>query len=197
MCLGPNGMTACNEQALWILTRRPNKKTYSLVSLLNPSPYGMCLEHKRTFFGLFGTSNVGIGLCSKSGSKSWNFEFTGGTKHVKLSSNGQCVVRGKKKYKNSISTQNCKKGEYLPFLYNPTSVHDAGFFLKSADGRCLDGNSFASCTQTLNVRSLLWGVGVKYIWGKANRYFYNFVTKECLVAKGSRLERDDCDHAGT
>ena len=44
MCLGQNGFTACTEQVLWILTRRPGKKTYSLVSLLTPSHNGLCLE---------------------------------------------------------------------------------------------------------------------------------------------------------
>lgn len=28
MCLGPHGFTACNEQALWVLTRRPVIVTY-------------------------------------------------------------------------------------------------------------------------------------------------------------------------
>jgi hypothetical protein len=63
------------------------------VSLLNPSPYGMCLERKSSFFGWFKNSKVGIGLCSKSGSKNWDFEFTD-SKHVKLSSQGHCIVRG-------------------------------------------------------------------------------------------------------
>jgi hypothetical protein len=66
-----------------------------------------------------------------------------------------------------VTVQNCKKGEYLPLVYHATAVHDSGFFLKSADSRCLDGNKFVSCTGT-SANQLLWGVGVKYVWGKAN-----------------------------
>ena len=80
-CLGPNGYTVCDERSLWILTRRAGKKTYSLVSLLNPSPYGMCLERKSSFFGLFASDNVGMGLCSHGGYKSWDFSFVDKT-HV-------------------------------------------------------------------------------------------------------------------
>jgi len=105
--LNINFSTITTTIALWILTRRPGKKTYSLVSLLNPSPYGMCLERKTSFFGLFKSSKVGIGLCSKSGklvkmnfiltklnsflnptgSKNWEFEFAD-TKHIRLSTQG-------------------------------------------------------------------------------------------------------------
>ena len=135
-----------------------------------------------------------MGLCSKGGSKNWNFEFTD-AKHVKLSSEGQCLVRGKGGYRNSASVQSCKKGEFLPLVYHPTAVHENGFYLKSADSRCLDGNRFVSCTGT-SAKNLLWGVGIKYIWGKANRYFFNFADKsKCLVAKGSKLEKGDCNNA--
>jgi len=127
-CLGPNGFTVCDERSLWVLTRRAGKKTYSLVSLLNPSPYGMCLERKYGFLGLLGTDRVGMGLCSQKGSKSWDFAFVDKT-HVKLSTNNQCLVRGKKKYLNSVSVQHCNKGEFLPLVYHPTSVHEAGFSL--------------------------------------------------------------------
>ena len=109
----------------------------------------MCLEKKNGwFFGLFGSSDkVGMGLCSQSGSKNWDFEFID-QKHVKLSSKGQCVVRGKKTYKNSVSSQTCKKGEFTPLLYHPTAVHENGFHLKSADGGCFDGSKFRACEGT-------------------------------------------------
>jgi hypothetical protein len=131
MCLGPHGFTICDERALWILTKRKGKKTYSLVSLLNPSPYGMCLSRQTTLFGLFKTDNIGMGLCSKKDAMEWEFEFAD-QHHVRLSTgnHGQCLVRGKKRYKNSASLQSCKKGEYLPLLYHPTAVHEAGFYLK-------------------------------------------------------------------
>ena len=146
-CIGPNGFTVCDERSLWILTKRAGKKTYSLVSLLNPSPSGMCLERKSWFFGLFGGDKVGMGLCSKTGSKTWEFNFIDNT-HVKLSTKGQCLVRGKNKYKNSVTVQNCNKGEFLPLVYHPTSVHEAGFYLKAADGECFDGSKFRNCEGT-------------------------------------------------
>ena len=45
---------------------------------------------------------------------------------------GQCLVRGKGGYRNSVTVQNCKKGEFLPLVYHPTEVHENGFYLKSA-----------------------------------------------------------------
>ena len=196
MCLGPDGFTMCNENALWILTKRPGGKVpkYSLVSLLNPNPKGICLERKTSFFGLFGTDRLGMGACDKRGAKSWGFEFLD-AKHVKLSVQGQCVVRGKKKYRNSVSLQPCKKGEALPFLYHPTAVHEVGFYLKAPDGGCFDGSQFKSCESAAS--KMLWGVGIKYIWGKANRYFFNYNDKsKCLVTRGSRVEKGDCRHPG-
>ena len=102
------------------------------------------------------------------------------------------LLTGKGGYRSSVTVQNCKKGEFLPLVYHATAVHDSGFFLKSADSRCLDGNKFVSCTGT-SANQLLWGVGVKYVWGKANRYFFNFADKsQCLVARGDRLQKADC-----
>ena len=194
-CLGPNGFTVCDERALWILTRRPGKKTYSLVSFLQPNEKGMCLEHKKGLLGI-GGDNVGMGLCSKDGSMKWDFDFVDKT-YVKLSTKGQCLVRGKKTYKNSISLQNCKKGG-LQLVYHPTAVHEAGFFFKSADGQCFDGQKFRSCEGN-GANRLLWGVGVKYIWGKANRYFYNFAYDDrnsCIVASGSKVTKGKCTDGG-
>ena len=125
MCLGPNGFTVCDERALWVLTKRTGTKTYSLVSLLNPSPYGMCLERKSGFLGLLGGGGVGMGPCSRGGSKSWSFEFVD-KQHVRISSGGQCLVRGRKKHKSSASLQPCKQGEFVPLTYYPTAMHQAG-----------------------------------------------------------------------
>lgn len=197
-CLGPNGFTVCDERALWILTRRANRKTtYSLVSFLNPSKQGNCLERKSGFLGLTKTDNVGLGFCSTDGSKSWEFEFIDKT-NVKLSINQMCLVRGKKKFKNSVSLQSCKKGEFLPMVYHPAEVHTAGFFLKAADGTCFDGSKFRSC-EGQGANRILWGVGVKYIWGKGNRYIFNFHPDDrhsCLVAKGNKIEKGSCQSAG-
>lgn len=197
MCLGPNGFTVCDERALWILTKRAGKKTYSLVSLLNPSYSGLCLDRKKTFFGLFNSNKIGITSCGKSGAKSWSFEFVDQT-HVKLSNKGMCLVRGKQGYKNSVSVQSCKQGEFLPLVYHPTAVHENGFFLKAADGFCFDGNKFRDCSG--RGESLLhWGVGIKYIWGEARRYFFNFDVQHrgsCIVQHGRKVEKGDCKDPG-
>ena len=197
MCLGPNGFTVCDERALWILTRRPGRKTYSLVSLLNPSSTGMCLQRKSKFFGLFATDKITTGDCNSGGSKAWEFEFVDNT-HIKLSTKGQCLVRGKKTYKNSVSVQSCKRKEFLPLVYHPTEIHTNGFFLKSADGACFDGEAFRSCEGT-GSNSLLWGVGIKYQWDKANRYFFNFNVAErglCIVHNGRAVAKQECTKSG-
>lgn len=131
-CLGPTGFTVCDERTLWILTRRSYaKNTYSLVSFLYPSNYGNCLERKSALLGLMQTDNVGLGFCSTDGSKNWEFEFIEKTV-VRLSINQMCLVRGKKKFKNSVSLQSCKKGEYLPMIYHPSEVDTTGFLLRTA-----------------------------------------------------------------
>lgn len=197
MCLGPSGFTVCDERALWILTRVSGKKTYALVSLLNPAATQHCLERKSGFLGLFPSEKVGMGSCKNGGSRSWEFEFVDQT-HVKLSSKGQCLVRGKRGYKNSASVQSCKKKEFLPLVYHPTAVHENGFYLKSADGSCFDGSSFRAC-EGAGSKSLFWGVGIKYIWGQANRYFFNFNPSErnlCIVHSGGKVAKQECTKGG-
>lgn len=192
-CLGPTGFTTCDERALWIVTKRPGKKTYSFISFLTPSPHGMCLERKKGFLGLFPSDKIGMGSCSKDGANRWEFEFVD-KDYIRMSTQGQCVVRGKKGYKSTASLQSCKKGEYLPLLYHPTTFHEMGFFLKGADEKCFDGTEFRACDNR-DSGKLLWGVGVKYTWGQAVRYFFNFPLAErenCIVAKGSRVERGSC-----
>jgi hypothetical protein len=196
MCLGPNGFTTCDENALWILTKRSGKSTYSLVSLLSPSNNGgLCLQRKLTFLGLMNTDVVSIGSCSRSSAKSWNFEFVDQT-HVKLSANGQCLVRGKKQFKNSVSVQNCQKGEFIPLVYHPTAVHENGFYLKGADDTCFDGSKFRSC-EGAGSNKLLWGVGVRYdAWtAEAKRYIFSFNVQDranCLISRGSKVEKGLC-----
>ena len=198
MCLGPKGFTICDESALWILTKRTGKRTYSLVSLLSPSPEGLCLERKSSLFGFFPSEKVAIGSCAKSGAKSWEFEFVDQT-HVRLSTKDQCLVRGKKNYKNSMSVQSCKKGEFIPLVYHPTAVHENGFYLKGADGACFDGAKFRAC-EGPGATKLLWGAGVRYVWGEAKRYFFNFNLQErskCIVAHGSKVEKGLCTDNGS
>ena len=198
MCLGPHGFTACDENALWVLTKRTGKKTYSLVSLLNSKTAdGMCLQTKSTMFGLLNSDKVAVGPCSSGRAKSWEFEFIDQT-HVKLSSFGQCLVRGKKTYKNSMSVQACSKNEFLPLIYHPTAVHENGFYIKAADGMCFDGSKFRSCEGSGSNR-LLWGVGIRYVWGEAQRYFFNFHVQDrssCIVGHGANVEKGLCKDSG-
>ena len=194
MCLGPNGFTVCDENALWILTKRTGRKTYSLVSLLNPhTSNGLCLQTKSMFFGLIGTDRVAMGSCNSGRAKSWDFEFVDHT-HVKLSITGQCLVRGKKTYKNSVSVQSCSKNEFLPLVYHPTAVHENGFYLKAADGTCFDGSKFRSCDGA-GSNKLLWGIGVRYVWGESKRYLFSFHVQDrsnCLLGHGSHVEKGPC-----
>lgn len=195
-CLGANGFTQCDEGALWLLTKREGKKTYSLVSFLNPSQ-SICLQRQTTLLGFITTDQLTLGPCSKNSAKSWDWEFVDQT-HVKLSNGGQCLVRGKDGLKSTVAVQSCKKGEFTPLVYHPTAVHENGFYLKAADGDCFDGGKFRSCTGT-GSNKLLWGIGIKYIWGEAKRYFFNFSAQErsnCIVAKGNIVEKDTCTSAG-
>lgn len=205
MCLGPNGFTMCDESALWILTKRTGKKTYSLVSLMNPASNsivntnnGLCLQQKTNYY-FFSSDVTSMGSCRNSNSQNWEFEFVD-QKHVRLSTKGQCLVRGKKQYKSIASLQSCKKGEFIPLVYHPTAVHENGFFLKSADDLCFDGNKFRSCdTSSTNASKLLWGIGIKYVWGEAQRYFFSFNVQDrsnCIVAQGSNVKKGSCTERG-
>eukprot|EP00981_Chlorochromonas_danica_P004592 scaffold917_cov168-Ochromonas_danica.AAC.10 len=192
MCLGPKGFTICDEKALWILTRRPGKKTYSLVSFHDPSK-GVCLQQKTSFLGLFGSDQLTLGPCSSGKAKAWQWDFIDNSQ-VKLSSSGRCLVRGKH-LKNSVSLGNCQKGDFTPLVYHPTAVHENGFYLKAADGSCFDGSRFRSCSSSSHANKLLWGMGVKYVGGEAKKYFFHFAPSErsnCLVAKGSKTEVGSC-----
>jgi len=199
MCLGPKGFTSCDENALWILTKRAGKKTYSLVSLLGPPTNGgLCLERKASFFGLIQSERVAIGSCNSNRAKAWEFDFVDQT-HVKLSTKGQCLVRGKKQFKNSVSVQPCSKGEFLPLVYHPTAVHENGFYIKAADGACFDGEKFRPCEGS-GASKHLWGVGIKYVWGEAKRYFFGFNVQDranCLTSKGSAVTKGPCKDSGT
>ena len=193
MCLGASGFTVCDERTLWILTRRKGKKTYSLVSLLNPAAKDHCLVRKGGFLG-FGGTKVAMGSCNSGSAKSWEFDFID-QERVRLSTKGQCLVRGKRGYKNSVSVQPCAKKEFIPLVYHATEVHKNGFYLKTADGACFDGGAFRKC----DGKSLLWGVGIKYIGGQANRYFFNFNPSErelCIVNQGGKPAKAECTKSG-
>jgi hypothetical protein len=192
MCLGPNGFTVCDENALWLLTRRTGKKTYSLVSFLHPQTTA-CLTKQTSFFGLLGSDKLTLGSCNSNAAKGWKWDFVDQS-HIKLSNNGLCLVRGKKNMKNSISLQNCNKEEHVTLLYHPTAVHENGFYIKAADGTCFDGQKFRSCTGA-GANKLLWGMGLKYVWGEPKKYLFNFALSErsnCIVAKGNKVGVDSC-----
>ena len=91
------------------------------------------------------------------------------------------------------------KGEFLPLVYHPTAVHENGFYIKAADGTCFDGEKFRACEGS-GASKLLWGVGVKYVWGQAKRYFFGFNVQDranCLTSKGSAVAKGPCKDSGT
>lgn len=179
-CLGPKGFTVCDETSIWILTKRPDSKWYTLASVFNVNEQGLCLEVKS---GWFGGKHVGMGSCSRKGSKLWEFDFIG-SDNVKLHSGGHHLVRGKP-YKNSISMLPSKKSRYLPLKYQPTAIHESGFYLKAQDGSCFDGEKFGSCSKPSRV---LWGIGIRYEWGNAKRYIFNFRDHgSCIENKRSKV----------
>ena len=204
-CFGPNGFTLCDENALWLLTTRTNKKdTFSLVSFLRPTTK-LCLQRATTWFGLKKTNKLQLESCKTEDSKLWSWEFID-KQHVKLTHKGNCVLRGKEGSgynRNSISLGNCHGNSFLPLVYHPTAVHENGFLLSTADMRCFDGKTFHSCElanspstsnaprgssvmdSVLAKYNLHWGVGLKYFsGGEAYRYIFNFAIPErgnCLA----------------
>ncbi len=189
-CLGPNGFTQCDENSLWYLTKRNGKKTYSLVSFMSSSS-DVCLQRERKFFGLFGTDKLILGSCKKGAASLWEWEFLDQI-HVKIGVQGMCIVKGRSGLKSSVSLKICNKGEYLPLIYHPTTVHEEGFYLKAPDGSCFDGSYFRSCVGS-GAQKLLWGMGVRYVKGEAKRYFFNFSERtKCIVPKGTSIAKDTC-----
>lgn len=183
-CLGPKGFTICDETSIWILTKRPESKWYTLASLFNPNEQGLCLEVKS---GWFGGKFVGMGSCARKGSKLWEFDFVG-SDNVKLHSGGYHLIRGSP-YKNSMSMQQAKKSKYMPLKYQQTAVHESGFFFKAQDGSCFDGDKFGSCSKPSRV---LWGIGIRYEWGNAKRYIFNFRDHNaCIESKGNKVYLGD------
>lgn len=158
--------------------------------MTSPTSEGACLERKSTFLGLLNSDSVGVGSCNKPGSKSWAFNFID-KKHITLSINDKCLSRGNKKFKNALSMKSCTSGTQYYLVYHPTALHENGFYLKAADDTCFDGEKFRPCSGKAS-NQLLWGAGVKFVWGEAQRYLYSFSIAErgnCLVAKGSKTSR--------
>ena len=148
------------------------------------------MERKSSFLGLLNSDAVGVGSCNKPGSKSWVFNFID-KKHITLSINDKCLSRGNKKFKNALSMKSCASGTQNYLVYHPTALHENGFYLKAADESCFDGEKFRPCSGKAS-NQLLWGVGVKFVWGEAKRYLYSFSIAErgnCLVGRGSTVSR--------
>ncbi|RYG96243.1 hypothetical protein EON65_54715 [archaeon] len=89
MCLGPKGFTNCDEGALWILTTRVGKSTYSLVSFQHPKEQ-TCLT-RDSFLGVFASNNLKLGNCGSNHAKSWQWEFV--EDYVRLSNGGKHACR--------------------------------------------------------------------------------------------------------
>jgi hypothetical protein len=223
MCLSPHGFVTCDENALWLLTTRSGRNTYSLVSFLNPSS-NICLQRKTKLFGLLNTDQLIVGSCNTASAKSWQWEWS--DDNVKLTNLGKCLVRGKNGIKNSMSVEDCggnNKKNFLALKYRLTAVHESGFLLVTADGQCFDGEKMRSCfvptggssakksssvydldhSTSRNVNaipySLYWGIGLKYVWGEAKRYIYNFALDannnvKCLSydKKTNKVMKGDC-----
>jgi hypothetical protein len=183
-CLGMNGFTICDESAVWIITPRTGTKNYSFVSLFSSTNRGPCLDVKKGW--LSRVPSVSPGSCSSKSSKNWNFQFTRSDR-LKLINGPFHLTRGVP-YHNSVSMTST--GDPIELRYQPTTIHDAGFFIKSADGLCFDGDHFRSC---VNPSSLLWGVGVRFEGagsGQATRFLHSFRDRSaCLESRGTKVYR--------
>lgn len=182
-CIGAQGFSICDESAVWILTPRTGSKNYSLVSLFGASSKGLCLDLKKKWFD--DLILVELGSCASKNAKNWNFQLMSSEGMV-LTNGGRQLTRGLP-FHNSIAATSTAAAVTV-LHYQPTTIHDAGFFIKSSDGLCFDGDYFRPCT---NLISLLWGVGVKYNYrGEAKRFIHNFNNHNiCLESKGSRVYR--------
>lgn len=187
-CLGTQGFTFCNENALWLLIDRSGvgsgaaEKRHSLVPFLNPSADGMCLE---AVSKIFRSPKVRMGSCKSSGSKKWTYEFVN-KNDIKLISQGLSISRVGP-YKSSVSLAPVSSDQVLPLYYYPTNIHEAGFYLKSSsDGHCFDGNRFRLCDIA---KEVLFGVGVSLSWlGEGSRQFFNYRNKNaCLSTKRNKV----------
>lgn len=179
-CVGPQGFSVCDESAVWILTPRMGSKNYSFVTLFASSSKGLCLDLKKRWFG--DITSIGLGSCGSRSAKDWNFQLIG-SEGIILTHGDVRLTRGIP-FHNSIAATSWAS----ELRYQPTTIHDAGFFIKSSDGLCFDGDYFRPCT---NPASLLWGVGIKYNRrGEGKRFIHNFKDHNiCLESKGSRVYR--------
>jgi hypothetical protein len=211
-CLGPKGFTMCDENALWLLTTRANRDTYSLVSFLSPSS-NICLQRKSSFFGFFHSDQVILGSCNTKSAKSWKWEWINQKERVlRLSNLGKCISQGGLGKNRNIhsdfsmkSCENANDGTVIDFEYHLTAVHEDGFLITTASGDCFDGENFRSCSSAgssaaSKLSSLYWGIGIRYVWGEARRYLFKFPLPErnkCLAAKGKNtIGLGDCDTSG-
>jgi hypothetical protein len=116
MCLGPNGFTWCDASALWLF--EPRGSGFSLVSFLSPNPYEHCMVRRYSWLPWSSQSTVSGFKCSHKGAKSWDIKGINGHYEVSQNRGKMCLVRGQRKYKNSISMLRC---EYVHAIHS--TVH--------------------------------------------------------------------------
>jgi len=93
---------------------------------------------------------------------------------------------------NSASMQKCASGGSALQIVH-TSVHDAGFFLMSVDGYCLDGKKFTQCNA--KNAEIYWGIGIRFGGkGESIRTLFKFHSPtKCLAKSGNDLDLKACD----
>lgn len=213
MCLGPHGFTACDISALWLYASRGEGEGHSLVSLLEPDPGLGCLSRLKPT--AYSNSPVGVHGCGKKEAKLWILEGPNQNGYYRLSDiasaskRQQCVTRykggGKReilgpkgRLRNSVSLQPCEKHPlgsiaeetgYVQLDVVETAIHDAGFYIQTADGLCFDGVKFRKCEP---VSDLLWGIGVHFNGkGEVERTLFKFHNRgRCLFEDSTSSSLD-------
>ena len=193
-CLNSYGFSLCDETAVWILIQRSESHLYSLINLFSSNEKGICLGLQRRYFQ---KEIIELGSCKIKSSQNWDFQFINSNMMVILNGNFQ-LQRGEPFHSSislssspiiSTSTSSIDINKALKYL--PTNVHEAGFFIKSSDGLCFDGNSFKLC---YNPSSILWGIGIKFINQEATRFIHLFHNHSvCIESKGLQVYRGTCD----
>jgi hypothetical protein len=81
---------------------------------------------------------------------------------------------------------------------HPTLHTPLHHFTQLHQSQCFDGSKFRDCAGR-GQDFLQWGVGVKFIYGEAKRYFFNFNIQDrnsCITSQGKKVVKGDCKSAG-
>lgn len=187
----------------------PYLSSTSISSSLNSfNSYGICLiSNSKSYFY---NSKVSLGSCKHKSSKYWDFKFI--DKDMLIIYNQNSFLQRGNPYRYSVSLSTIESISKLPPLkgssstssssspptisvnernsalrYQPTSIHEAGFFIKSSDGLCFDGDKFRVCA---NPSTVLWGIGIKFLNGEALRFIHIFNNRSiCIESKGTSVYR--------